>query len=77
MDGVVTVEEQVCIFLHILAHHVKIRTIDNMFKMSSEAISKYFNLVLNGIIRLQTTLLTTQFPVPENYNDDRWRWFKV
>lgn len=77
MDRVVAVEEQVCIFLHILAHHVKIRKIDNRFKRSSEAISRYFNSVLNGILRLQSTLLTMQFPVLENCNDDWWRWFKV
>ena len=38
-DGVVSVEEQVCMFLHILAHHVKNRTIRSRFHRSRETIS--------------------------------------
>ena len=45
-DGLVNVEEQVCMFLHILAHHVKNRTIRGRFFRSGETVSRYFNCVL-------------------------------
>ena len=76
-DGLVTVEEQVCMFLHILAHHAKNRTIVSRFCRSGETISRYFNSVLNGILRLHETLLRQPDPVPENCTDDRWKMFKV
>ena len=76
-DGTVTLEEQVCIFLHILAHHAKNRTIVTRFYRSGETISRYFNSVLNGVLRLHETLLRHPDPVPENCTDDRWKMFKV
>ena len=42
-DGLVSVEEQVCMFLHILAHHVKNRTIRGRFFRSGETVSRYFD----------------------------------
>ncbi|KDO38031.1 hypothetical protein CISIN_1g036324mg [Citrus sinensis] len=50
-DGTVSIEEQLCMFLHILAHHVKSRTIHSRFLRSRETISRYFNLVLNAILQ--------------------------
>ena len=38
-DGLVTLEEQVCIFLHILAHHAKNRTIVSRFYRPGEMIT--------------------------------------
>ena len=76
-DGLVSVEEQVAMFLHILAHHSKNRVIRFMFKRSGETVSRYFNLVLNAILRLQETLLRAPDPVPEDCLDERWKWFKV
>ena len=76
-DVNVTLEEQVCIFLHILAHHAKNRTIVTRFYRSGKTISRYFNLVLNGVLRLHETLLRHLDPVPENCTDDRWKMFKV
>ncbi|KAI5313845.1 hypothetical protein L3X38_043021 [Prunus dulcis] len=75
-DGLVTVEEQVCMFLHMLAHHVKNRTIRNRFVRSGETISRYFNSVLQGILRLQGSLLRVPEPVGDNCTDHRWKWFK-
>ncbi|KAL5550719.1 hypothetical protein UlMin_000895 [Ulmus minor] len=75
-DGVVSVEEQVCMFLHILAHHVKNHTIRSRFHRSGETISRHFNSVLNVVLRLHGSLLEAPNPIPENCNDDRWRWFK-
>ena len=76
-DDLVTVEEQVCMFLHILSHHVKNRTISSRFFRSGETVSRYFNSVLKGVLRLQSLLLRAPKPVPENYTDGRWKWFKV
>ena len=70
-DGTVTLEEQVCIFLHILAHHAKNRIIVTRFYRSGETISRYFNSVLNGVSRLHETLLRHSDPVPENCTDNR------
>ena len=49
-DGLVSVEEQVAMFLHILAHHSKNHVIRFMFKRSGETVSRYFNLVLNVVL---------------------------
>src|SRR3954467_12342485 len=70
-------EEQVAMFLHILAHHSKNRVIKFLFKRSGETVSRYFNLVLNGVLRLHETLLKAPEPVPEDCVDERWKFFKV
>ncbi|KAL6276950.1 hypothetical protein ACE6H2_020551 [Prunus campanulata] len=76
-NGSVTIEEQVCMFLHTLAHHVKNRTMSSRFKRSGETISRYFNSILDGVLRLQGRLLKVPEPIPDNCTDNRWRWFKV
>ncbi|KAL6286747.1 hypothetical protein ACE6H2_011137 [Prunus campanulata] len=75
-NGSVTIEEQVCMFLHTLAHHVKNRTMSSRFKRSGETISRYFNSILDGVLRLQGRLLKVPEPIPDNCTDNRWRWFK-
>ncbi|KAK4269919.1 hypothetical protein QN277_023015 [Acacia crassicarpa] len=70
------VDEQVAMFLHILAHHVKNRVIQFEFGRSGETISRYFKLVLNATIRLQSLLLKKPEAIPEDSNDHRWKWFK-
>ncbi|XP_061374222.1 protein ALP1-like [Gastrolobium bilobum] len=64
-------------FLHILAHHAKNRVIKFKFQRSGETVSRYFNLVLKSVMRLQEILLKLPDPVSENCTDDRWKWFKV
>ncbi|KAL5741317.1 hypothetical protein ACOSP7_028049 [Xanthoceras sorbifolium] len=76
-NGLVSIEEQVSIFLHVLAHHVKNRTIRNRFRRSGETISRYFNSVLCAVLQLHNDLLVSPTPVPENCTDERWKWFKV
>ncbi|PON46600.1 hypothetical protein PanWU01x14_250300, partial [Parasponia andersonii] len=68
-DGSVSVEEQVCIFLYVLTHHVKNRTIHNRFMRSGETVSRHFNSVLNGVLRLQGILLQMPALIPENCTD--------
>ncbi|KAK9274387.1 hypothetical protein L1049_019201 [Liquidambar formosana] len=53
----------------------------NSFNPSSRLILlshpvRYFNLVLNGVIRLQSHLLKQPEAVSENSTDGRWKWFK-
>ena len=76
-DGLICTEEQVAMFLHILAHHSKNRVINFLFKRSGETVSRYFNLVLNGILRLHEILLKAPEPVPENCTDERWNFVCV
>ena len=61
------------IFLHILAHHSKNHVIRFMFKRFGEIVSRYFNLVLNAILRLQQTLLRGLDLVPDDCLDERWK----
>ena len=71
------VDEQVAMFLHILAHHMKNRVLQFEFGRSGETVSRYFTIVLRAMMRLQGQLLKAPEPIPENSNDVRWKWFKV
>ncbi|BFG15765.1 hypothetical protein CerSpe_020390 [Prunus speciosa] len=46
------------------------------FKRSGETISRYFNSILDGVLRLQGRLLKVPEPIPDNCTNNRWRWFK-
>ncbi|KAH6786760.1 hypothetical protein C2S52_006312 [Perilla frutescens var. hirtella] len=71
-----TVDEQVAMFIYILAHHQKNRTMKTNFLRSGETISRYFNKVLNAVLRIQDHLLKAPSPVCENSTDEKWKWFK-
>ena len=75
--GNVTIEEQVATFVHILVHHVKNRSIQVRFYKSGETISWYVHRVLLALLRLEDVLFVKPTPVPDDYTDSRWRWFKV
>ncbi|KAL6128481.1 hypothetical protein ACLB2K_071836 [Fragaria x ananassa] len=75
-DGLVSVEEQVCMFVHILAHHVKNHTIKGRFFKSGETVSRYFNSILQGVLRLQGSLLRVPDPILANCTYRRWKCFK-
>ena len=64
-------------FVYILAHHEKNRTIKTGFLRSGEIVSRHFKRVLNAVLRLQGELLKVPEPIPENSIDERWKWFKV
>nr|KAJ0213897.1 hypothetical protein LSAT_V11C400227860 [Lactuca sativa] len=70
------IDEQVAIFLHILAHNVKNRIIICQFRRSGETINRYFIRFCYEVIRLHTRLLKKPEPVPDNSTDQRWKWFK-
>ncbi|CAI9296641.1 unnamed protein product [Lactuca saligna] len=71
------IDEQVAIFLHIIAHNVKTRVMIGRFHHSGETISRIFTRVCNAVIRLHPQLLKKPEPVTENSTDQRWKWFKV
>ncbi|GLT76808.1 hypothetical protein SLA2020_484460 [Shorea laevis] len=70
------VDEQVAMFLHIIAHHIKNRIVKHKFRRSGETVSRHFKDVLQAVIQLHTEFLKKPEPVPENSTDDRWKWFK-
>ncbi|KAL5539393.1 hypothetical protein UlMin_044022 [Ulmus minor] len=70
------VDEQVAMFLHILAHHVKNRFIKFQFLRSRQTVSRYFHNVLHSIICLHRELLKRPEPVHANSIDERWKWVK-
>ncbi|GJY50568.1 hypothetical protein Tco_0441415, partial [Tanacetum coccineum] len=57
------IDEQVAIFLHIIAHNVKNRVMICRFYRSGETISRYFSRVCNAVIRLHLYLLKKQQPI--------------
>nr|KAJ0198669.1 hypothetical protein LSAT_V11C600316300 [Lactuca sativa] len=70
------IDEQVAIFLHIIAHNVKNRVMIGCFQRSGETISKIVTRVCNAVIRLHPYLLKKPEPVTENSTDQRWKWLK-
>ncbi|XP_042025781.1 uncharacterized protein LOC121772656 [Salvia splendens] len=72
----VTVEEQVAMFLSILAHYKKTRVVGHDFMCSSETVSKYTHMVLRGVLTLHELLLVKPEPVGDDYTDSRWKRFK-
>ncbi|XP_024640539.1 uncharacterized protein [Medicago truncatula] len=72
----VTVKEQVAVFLNVLAHHTKNRSIQVRLSRSGQTISKYCHRVLAAVLRLHNDLLAKPEPVPQDCTDERWKWFK-
>ncbi|MFQ6629562.1 hypothetical protein Gotur_008326 [Gossypium turneri] len=72
----ILVDEQVAMFLHIIAHHLKNRVIEHHFNRSGETVSKSFHNILNVVICLQDVLFKKVEPITTNSTDPRWKWFK-
>jgi hypothetical protein len=70
-------DEQVAMFLYMLAHHVKNRITIRQFRRSRETISRHFKSVLHAVIRLHAEFLEKPEPIPENSTNEKWKWFKV
>ncbi|CAA0820171.1 Unknown protein, partial [Striga hermonthica] len=68
--------EQIAIFLSVLAHHKKNVTLKLDFVRSGRTISKYFNRVLDAVIRVQWILAVHPKAVEADCVDERWKWFK-
>ncbi|KAL8500325.1 hypothetical protein ACS0TY_020068 [Phlomoides rotata] len=72
----VTIAKQVAMFLSVLSHHTKNRIVKHSFKLSGYTVSKHFNSVLNSLLKLHPILLINPQPVPDDCNDNRWKYFK-
>ncbi|XP_042012281.1 protein ANTAGONIST OF LIKE HETEROCHROMATIN PROTEIN 1-like [Salvia splendens] len=70
------VEEQVAIFLGVLAHHNKNRVVKFRFRRSGATVSYYMQKVLCAILSLHDELLKKPTPVTADCTDNRWRWFE-
>ena len=75
-----SVEEQVCMFLHVVGHNQRFKVIHNTFRRSCETISRYFKQVLFAIGELRHEMIkppSGQTP-PKIKNSFRWfPYFKV
>lgn len=74
---VLGIEEQVAMFLGVLAHHDKNRRVKFLFNRSGATVSQHVHKVLCAILSMHSVLLAKPIPVPENCTDNRWKWFKV
>ncbi|XP_042035358.1 uncharacterized protein LOC121781728 [Salvia splendens] len=73
----VGVEEQVAMFISVLAHHHKNCVVKFHFWRSGSTVSNYVNKVLGAVLSLHAILLSRPIPVPNECTDHRWKWFKV
>ncbi|XLT04433.1 hypothetical protein HN51_043182 [Arachis hypogaea] len=64
------VEEMAAMFLHIIAHDVKIRVIKRQFVRSEEIISRHFNDVLLAILRCHNLFLKKSQPFSQDRMDE-------
>ncbi|XP_057793629.1 uncharacterized protein LOC131010223 [Salvia miltiorrhiza] len=72
----IRVEEQVAMFLSVLAHHKKNRVVRFDFWRSGQTVSRFVHLVLKAVLKLHVVLFVKPVPVPDDCTDSRWRWFK-
>ncbi|XP_042059276.1 uncharacterized protein LOC121803712 [Salvia splendens] len=76
VDGkYIMVEEQVAMFLSVLAHHKKNRVVRFEFWRSAQTVSHYVHAVLKAVIMLHELFLAKPVPVDEHCQDARWKWF--
>ncbi|KAH6756612.1 hypothetical protein C2S53_001793 [Perilla frutescens var. hirtella] len=71
-----SLDEIMAIFLYVLAHHKKSRTISLLFHRSRETVSRQFNLCLRAILQLHNILLKKHEPILDDCQEDRWKPFK-
>uniref|UniRef100_A0A3Q7FPE8 DDE Tnp4 domain-containing protein n=1 Tax=Solanum lycopersicum TaxID=4081 RepID=A0A3Q7FPE8_SOLLC len=64
-------------FLNILAHHEKNRSIKVDYIRSGWSVSHAFNECLSAILKLTPLLFVNPKPVLEDEIKDRWKWFEV
>ncbi|XP_047979481.1 protein ALP1-like [Salvia hispanica] len=76
IDQRVTVEEQVAMFLCVLAHHKKVPIVGYNFMRSSQTVSRYIHIVLRGVLTLHNLFLVKPVPIDDACSDRRWSWFK-
>lgn len=73
----VSLEEQVAIFVGVIAHHKKNNIVAFDFRRSGQTISTYVHKVLKAILKIHSVFLVKPIPVEDGCMDTRWKWFKV
>ncbi|KAK4713218.1 hypothetical protein R3W88_019125 [Solanum pinnatisectum] len=68
--------EKLAMFLNILAHHEKNRSIKVDYMRSGWSVSQAFNECLRAILKLTPLFLVNPKPILEDEIEDRWKWFK-
>ncbi|KAG5588335.1 hypothetical protein H5410_048769 [Solanum commersonii] len=63
-------------FLNILAHNEKNRSVKVDYIRSGCSVIRAFNECLRAILKLTRVLLVKPNPVLEDDTDDRWKWVK-
>ncbi|XP_074337534.1 uncharacterized protein LOC141674731 [Apium graveolens] len=72
----VTVKEVVALFLHILAHDLKNRTIQAIFACSGETVSRQFHIVLGSLLKLRKDYIKKVDHSTSYVDDNQWKWFE-
>ncbi|KAL8552426.1 hypothetical protein ACS0TY_001207 [Phlomoides rotata] len=62
----VTIAEKVAMFISILAHHTKNRSVKFQFKRSGQTVSKHFHVVLHCVLRLHSMFLVRPTAVTDD-----------
>ncbi|KAF3633006.1 putative HUA2-like protein 3-like [Capsicum annuum] len=68
--------EKLAIFLNVLSHHEKNRSIKFDYIRSGWSVSQAFNECLCAILKLTPLLLVNPKPILEDETEDRWKWFE-
>ncbi|KAL3538056.1 hypothetical protein ACH5RR_001422 [Cinchona calisaya] len=72
----ITLEEIVAMFVYVLAHHKKNRTVAHKFLRSGETVSRHVNQCLLVVLKLHRMLVKTPMLISDDYTDDCWKYFK-
>ncbi|XP_074324810.1 uncharacterized protein LOC141661704 [Apium graveolens] len=72
----VTVKEVVALFLHILAHDLKNRTIQALFARSGETVSRQFHIVLGSLLKLGKDYIKKVDHSTSYVDDNQLKWFE-
>ncbi|PIN02346.1 hypothetical protein CDL12_25142 [Handroanthus impetiginosus] len=63
--------EKVCMFLIVLAHHIKNRIVKGDFIRFGEALNKHYHAVLKAVLKLHLILLVNPKPLYEDCTNTR------
>ena len=73
----VIVKEIIAMFLHVLAHDLKNRTIQATFARSGETISRQFHVVLQALLKLEKYYIKPCNNQSNYTKDTKWNRFEV
>ncbi|CAN1806136.1 hypothetical protein LINPERHAP1_LOCUS24567 [Linum perenne] len=73
----VTVKEIVALFLHVLSHCIRNRTIKATYIRSGETISRQFHKVLRAVLVIGSDYIKERPQVLSSRIAENWKWFQV